>query len=281
MLPCNLYKVTIRLIAPMLGTNPADPTILDTHIIERQRKIILDKSAINTEIERLSTYLGAEKIDDTSKAAQIKASFDKLEALTGYDIGEDERSQILAGNLEMLRETFAELDLRGTTVFFWNKELARPMIGRHMIKGFLKSAAKAFGRLTVDEEGGGKKTKKKGEMISSISYTSSIINTHCTVAERFVTFDKDVVRNSKDGHPQYLQRALRAETMKGERVTLVKSEMVGEDATLSFTLKVLKGSPLTEDIIRSLFDYGEMVGLGQWRNSGYGSFTYDLTKIPS
>jgi hypothetical protein len=173
---------------------------------------------------------------------------------------------MLAGKLESLKETFTELDMKGTTVFFWDKEKNLPCIGAHMIYGFLKSSAEAIGRTLK---------QKKGAMLHSTSYTQKIINQHLTCEDDFITFDKDIKRNP-DGSPQYLQRSLRAMTSQGPRISLAKSEVVPKGAKLKFVLKCLENSPLTEEVLRKLFEYGEMKGLGQWRNADYGQF---ITKI--
>jgi hypothetical protein len=41
---------------------------------------------------------------------------------------------------------------------------------------------------------------------------------------------------------------------------------------------VMKNSPLTREVLESLLSYGQLKGLGQWRNAGYGTFTYILTE---
>ena len=45
-------------------------------------------------------------------------------------------------------------------------------------------------------------------------------------------------------------------------------------ATLTFTVKILKDD-LKPAVIEWL-DYGQLRGLGQWRNSGKGTFTYEI-----
>jgi hypothetical protein len=68
-------------------------------------------------------------------------------------------------------------------------------------------------------------------------------------------------------------------TAQGPRVSLARSEQVDAGTTFSFTLKVMQNSPLTETVIRTLFDYGEISGFGQWRNAGNGTFSYELNKL--
>ena len=57
------------------------------------------------------------------------------------------------------------------------------------------------------------------------------------------------------------------------------SEVVPAGARLQFTLMVLQNSTLSPKVLRTLFSYGRMSGLGQWRNAGWGQFQYELTAV--
>ena len=77
------------------------------------------------------------------------------------------------------------------------------------------------------------------------------------------------------------ERPLRAMTMKGERVSLAASEQIHDPWQITFTVSLLpnerskvSASIKWEDIERAL-DYGELRGLGQFRNGGYGRFTWE------
>lgn len=260
------YTVRLTLIRDMLATNPCDPQVLDTHILDRQRKLILDKSKINAEINK---YLDQIQISDDRKEEEVNALFAKLEEMFGITLSLDEREKVLKDGLVSLKETIAEVATKGTTVFFWDTKQNRPCIGDHMIYGYLKAAAEAICR-TVKE-------RARGKVLESASYTQALINQHIRCHERFITFDKDVKRNEA-GNPIYYQRSLRAMTAQGPRISLAKSEVVEAGAKLEFTLKVIKDSPITLDVLKRMFDYGELSGLGQWRNAGFGQFTYEITR---
>lgn len=259
------YDVTLTLIRDMLATNPCDPNVMDAHILDRQRKIIMEKSKLNTTVNK---YLEQIQISKERGDEEVALIFDKLEALTGYVLNAEEREAVLAGNISLMKETFAEMDVKGTTVFFWDKEKDLPMIGDHMILGFLKASAEAICRTLP---------RKNGTVMGSTSFTQSIVNQHVRIGEQFITFDHDIKRGT-NGEPAFLQRSLRAMTAQGPRVSLAKSEAVPAGAKLSFELKVLKNSPMTEEHLRTLFSYGELCGLGQWRNAGWGQFTYTLAQ---
>lgn len=69
------------------------------------------------------------------------------------------------------------------------------------------------------------------------------------------------------------QRPLRASTMQGERVALANSESIAEGATITMVIRILKDD--LDTAIEECLDYGQYNGLGQWRNSGKGSFTWE------
>ena len=68
------------------------------------------------------------------------------------------------------------------------------------------------------------------------------------------------------------QRPLRASTPQGERVALASSETVPAGTKLRFDIVML--DPKLEGLVREWLDYGELRGLGQWRNAGKGSYSW-------
>lgn len=75
-----------------------------------------------------------------------------------------------------------------------------------------------------------------------------------------------------DGEIGKCQRPLRAQTMQGERVALASSETVPAGSTIDIEIECLRDSDL--DVVREWLDYGNKRGLGQWRNSGKGIFSW-------
>ena len=71
-----------------------------------------------------------------------------------------------------------------------------------------------------------------------------------------------------------VERPLTAMTMKGPRTSLARSDKVDEGTTLEFTITLIDTgkNEITVDKIRALLDYGNLSGLGQFRNGGYGRF---------
>jgi hypothetical protein len=79
----------------------------------------------------------------------------------------------------------------------------------------------------------------------------------------------------------FCERPLRAETMQGERIALARSEQLPEGTKLFVEIALLESSnakskfkAVNEDLIRNALDYGKLKGLGQWRSSSMGQFTW-------
>lgn len=78
-----------------------------------------------------------------------------------------------------------------------------------------------------------------------------------------------------------IERPLRAETMQGPRTALVSSEMIRDQWELEFRLVLLKNDgtarskALDWDAIETCLMYGELCGIGGWRNASYGQFVYE------
>lgn len=78
-----------------------------------------------------------------------------------------------------------------------------------------------------------------------------------------------------------LQRPLRAETMRGERIALARSEMLPEGTKCEFTVRLYSVGPkskwkITEDDVVAALNYGELKGMGQWRGGGWGRFSSEV-----
>ena len=70
------------------------------------------------------------------------------------------------------------------------------------------------------------------------------------------------------------QRPLRAQTPQGERVALANSETIPVGSSVEFTVVLLNDSD--DKYVKEWLEYGKLRGLGQWRNSGAGRFTYEI-----
>ena len=70
------------------------------------------------------------------------------------------------------------------------------------------------------------------------------------------------------------QRPLRAATPQGERIALANSEVCPEGTSCIFEVQCA----IDDDakMLKEWLNYGKFKGIGQWRNSGKGRFTYEI-----
>lgn len=108
--------------------------------------------------------------------------------------------------------------------------------------------------------------------------------------DQFVFVEPRRIYLGKDRPDGWLERPFRGLTMQGPRVTVVRSDYVDAGTEFSCRLLLLRGQvaskggakdEITEEVLRTLLDYGKFKGLGQFRNGSYGRFEYELTPIES
>jgi hypothetical protein len=143
---------------------------------------------------------------------------------------------------------------KGTTGFHRDEDGA-PILYDYVIKGFFKDAAGMLRRVPDTK--------------------SSKLTSYKKVIDGLVFVRPRTIPIQNGGEIGILERPLRAQTAQGERVALSRSEMIPAGAKITFTLDLLDGK--LEPAVREWLDYGAMRGLGQWRNGGYGTFTYEMT----
>lgn len=154
---------------------------------------------------------------------------------------------------------------RGTTVFPRNAE-GKPIFWDYQIKGFFKDACSMLARVGGKGEDG---KKRKVNESSKMTAYKKIIDGLIFVQPReiLISTDKEI---------GYCQRPLRAQTMQGERVTLAMSEEIQAGATTEFDVICLSSEHVAA--VKEWLDYGILRGIGQWRNSGKGRFSYEITE---
>ena len=142
---------------------------------------------------------------------------------------------------------------------FPKDEDGNPIFWDYQIKGFFKDSCSALQRC-------------KGEEFAKASCKmkayKKIIDGCIFVYPRQIRID---MHGGKIGD---LQRPLRAQTAQGERVALARSETVPAGSTIELTIKCLSDEYV--NAVEEWLDYGCYKGMGQWRNAGYGRFTYEL-----
>jgi hypothetical protein len=138
-----------------------------------------------------------------------------------------------------------------------------PSLWDYQIKGMFKDACGMLIRAT-------------GTKSSSLTAYKKIIDGLVFVLPRQI---KIVL--PKGGQIGNCQRPLRAQTAQGERIALAHSETVPAGSVIEFEIDAMdlsKGKVPLAECIEEWLNYGAKRGLGQWRNSGKGRFTWELLK---
>lgn len=160
-------------------------------------------------------------------------------------------------------ETAEHREEAGTTVFD-RDETGALMLWDYQVKGFLKEAANVM-RQCADkpaEEDGKKARSPWGSAKSKF--------------DNFVFVYPRKISLGVNEPDSICERPLRAETMQGPRVSLARSEVVNAGRSFECEIQVLPGAPITEKMLLQCLDYGKFKGIGQWRNSGKGRFSYEI-----
>lgn len=165
-----------------------------------------------------------------------------------------------APNAPSMEEEVATLGVeavesKGKTVF--PKDTAgRPIFWDYQIKGFFKDACAVLSRVPTTRS---KKLKAFRKVIDGLVFPQP----------------RQIPLHLPEGAAiGECQRPIRVVTMQGERTALANSETVPAGTKLEFEVLLLDKS-LKETLIEWL-DYGQLRGLGQWRNSGKGRFDYEI-----
>lgn len=158
-------------------------------------------------------------------------------------------------------ETAKHKEEAGTTIFHRDDD-DELILWDYQIKGFLKAAADCIRQCnpTATNPSGPKKGKKWGSIRAKM--------------DKFVLVSPRQIKLGKKEPDMICERPLRCETMQGPRVSVARSEVVKSGTSFECQIKVMAHSPVTMDMIREILDYGEWKGLGQWRNSGKGRFSW-------
>lgn len=153
---------------------------------------------------------------------------------------------------------------RGTTVFPRNKD-GQPFLWDYQAKGFFKDACKAM-------------RDADGSVSANIPAYKTKIDTLVFVKPRNIALVMP-----EGGEVKVMQRPLRAETAQGPRVALASSEMLPAGTRCEFLVTTLAESVGTrktaklKDALVEWLAYGQLRGIGQWRNAGWGSFLCRVT----
>lgn len=142
---------------------------------------------------------------------------------------------------------------KGMTVFP-RLDDGTPFLYDYQIKGYFKDTCGGLRRV-------------KGTLSSGVKAYKQVI-------DKLIFPEPRTIPILFDGEMGVCQRPLRAQTMQGERVSLAMSEEIPAGAVIEFSIVMLDDG--AEKIVREWLDYGKYSGIGQWRNSGRGRFTWEL-----
>jgi hypothetical protein len=150
--------------------------------------------------------------------------------------------------------TVLDSEERGWTTF--HKDGQGYFIYNYAVKGFLCEAARTL-KEGSDDEG------------DSVKQLADKFKRYCFVSPRRIRLVEPMGT---------LERPLRAQTAKGPRVALVRSDFIAAGTQLSFELALLDGGGISVGTLKDVLSYGALMGLGQWRSGGYGTFGFTLAE---
>ena len=154
---------------------------------------------------------------------------------------------------------------RGTTVFPRDDD-GTPFLYDYQIKGFFKDACSMLSRLSEKDPETGKKKKAKNE--------SGKLTAYKKVIDGLIFVKPRKIRLESPGPVTICQRPLRAQTAQGERVALSSSEELPAGTTVTMTIICMDDNHWKA--VKEWLGYGLFRGIGQWRNSGKGRFTWEV-----
>ena len=135
-----------------------------------------------------------------------------------------------------------------------------PFVYDYQLKGFFKDAAKML-------------KKVSGSECSKVRAYKQAIDGLIFIDQRKIPW------MAEDGTPAHIgptcERPLRASTPMGERIAISSSETVPAGSHLDFGIILLDKTLLP--MVKECLTYGRLRGLCQWRNSGKGTFTWEVT----
>lgn len=144
---------------------------------------------------------------------------------------------------------------KSMTVFPRDKE-GNAIFWDYHFKGFFKDSAAALRKVT-------------GSKCSKVKAYKKEIDGLLFVYPRRIP-----IHMPEGGCISSCERPLRAQTAQGERVALANSETVPAGSWVDIEIECMTDAMY--DLALECLDYGKRRGIGQWRNSGKGRFTYEI-----
>lgn len=196
------------------------------------------------------------KIRITLTEEVLGSSPSNEELLAAYIASKAPTDDLTAKEVDNIKAQAAE---ERTTIFPKTAD-GTPFIYDYQIKGMFKDSCKALATA-------GKAGYPGGKHCAALKAYKKAIDGLIFVSPREIPYNLHGLKMD------FCERPLRAQTPMGERISIAKSETVPAGSTIEFEVTCLDQK--LEDVVRECFDYGTLRGLGQWRNSGKGRFTWE------
>ncbi|MEN6532740.1 MAG: hypothetical protein ABFD89_03705 [Bryobacteraceae bacterium] len=194
--------------------------------------------------KRITITLMEEMLGTSPANPELYSDFIAANRPDGADPAEAESLPTLDEEIKQGMTVFTRMDGTDSPPCLWDYQL----------KGFFKDSCGCLDRVPDTQSS---KLKAYKKVIDGLI---------------FVKPRKIALTLPKDAKIGICERPLRAQTAQGERVALARSETV--PAGTSFTFEVQMLSDAHQKLLDEWMEYGQLRGLGQWRNSGKGRFTF-------
>ena len=198
---------------------------------------------------------------------RIKANIIFTEPCLGTASADPElHSRFIASNAPDALTRQEEIEVMGVEEYeeksmtvFPKDENGNPFMWDYQIKGFFKDSCGALQRM-------------KGE---DMAKESCKLKAYKKIIDGCIFVFPRRIPIELSGEMGDLQRPLRGQTAQGERIALARSETIPEGSKMQIEISV---PDQYEAVVMEWLDYGQLKGLGQWRNASWGRFRYEIVE---
>ena len=166
------------------------------------------------------------------------------------------------GHSEEESENCPEEELEKSSTIF-ARDGDRPHLWDYQFKGFFKEACEQM--INSDTM---TKEELKGLRLTQYLYKKTI-DKQVFVMPRKVYL---VLPKNASTKLAFIERPLKAQTMRGERICLARSESAPPETTVN--IEILCLNKKLKPFIKQWLNFGALSGMGQWRSSGMGRFSW-------
>lgn len=235
------YRLRLDFTETLLGSRPTS-SVAARWLQQQEREAVAAELRAGRRLGRDGERVPAERADDIAE--------DLISSSTG-DEGADE-----AGSLAV-------------TGFSADPVTGRLHLWDFQLMGYLKAAAQTL------------ELKVPGKRVAAVSAVTQIQRLAWVFGVSEDPMERRLWLRRADGayvtEPDGLtDRPLRAQTARGERVSIAVSEQLHPPVWCEARLVLLRGCALRREQLEDVLAYGVFQGLGQWRSGGWGRFVATL-----